>query len=100
MINTYLESFINYPEIKIFYDVRYENPFNVKFPFLCCFEDLDKRGEYIKEIEILDRGKVKSYCDCKLCKCDSAEECLHFCPCQIVVVMLKVIVIVIVIVIV
>ena len=83
LINNYLESFINYPEIKIFYDVRYENPFHVKFPFICCFEDLDKRGEYLKEIEILGRGKVKSKCVCGICGCDSVSDCLYFCDCRI-----------------
>ena len=75
LINNYLKSLPNYTEIKIFYDVRYENPFKVKFPFICCFEDLDKRGEYLKEIEFLGRENVERYCGCDICDCDRVGDC-------------------------
>ena len=79
LINTYIERFIIYPEIKIFYDERYENPFNVKFPFICCFEDLYKKEEYLEEMENLDRGK--GYCECVyggycICVCEDSSKCV------------------------
>ena len=96
LINEYLKSLPKYIEIKIFYNVRYENPFNVKFPFICCLEDLDKRGKYLKEIEFLCRENVECYCDCNNCDCNGdgvgdcdCDDCLNcvcddcdFCSCD------------------
>ena len=59
LIYNYLKSLPKYRKIKIFYDTRYENPFKIKFPFISCFEDLDKRREYLHEMNVLNhRNKV------------------------------------------
>ena len=56
LIEKYLKSLPKFRKIKIFYDdTNYENPFKIKFPFICCFEDLDKRCKYLDEIVDLHR---------------------------------------------
>ena len=57
LIYNYLKSLPKYRKIKIFYDTRYENPFKIKFPFICCFEDLDKRKVYLDEIKVFFRHR-------------------------------------------
>ena len=103
MINNYLKSLPKYRKIKIFYDARYENPFKIKFPFISCFEDLNKRCEYLKELEFLVRENVECVCDydcdclhdgdcdcdyddcfdCDNCVCDDCYHCVYDCACDV-----------------
>ena len=47
LIDKYLKSLPKFRKIKIFYDHRKsENPFEIKFPFICSFEDYSKRIKY------------------------------------------------------
>ena len=83
LINKYLESLPKYRKIKIFYEEGYKNPFKVKFPYISCFEELDKKREYLKEIETIGGGNVKIYCICELCDCVCVGDCLNLCDCDI-----------------
>ena len=81
LIINYLYSLPKYRKIKIFYDARYENPFEIKFPFISCFEDLKKRYDYLKEIEFLvdeSENYRVIYCDC-YCDCNDCDCC---CDCD------------------
>ena len=85
LILKYLESLPKCTIIKILYDSRYENPFETKFPFICCLDDFEKRDEYKKEILFLideSENYRVTYCNCYcVCsECDCGCDCnLYFC---------------------
>ena len=74
LINEYLKSLPKYRKIIIICDASCENSFEKNFPFICCFEDCEKRGEYLKEIEFLGRENVDCVCDYD-CECDDRGDC-------------------------
>ena len=60
LIEKYLKSLPKYRKIKIFYDEsEYENPFKIKFPFICYLDDPLKREEYYDKIVELQRSYYK-----------------------------------------
>ena len=88
MINKYLKSLPKKRKIEIFYDARFGNPFKIKFPFISCFEDLEKRDEYLKEINFLvDDGVYRGkYCACEHCDCYCDKNCIDCdCDCYVII---------------